>query len=157
MTNGTVGALSGGESSHDLDFPGAVEEEAMEKKIAADPVSYKGGAAFVEGPGFNVFAINDGEIFTPDRGVLEGVTRRTAIELSSELGIPLQARKVPAGDVREADEVFITSTAGGVMPVTRVDGVPIGEGTPGPITLLLREAYWELHRDPRFATPVEYA
>ena len=56
----------------------------------------------------------------------------------------------------EADEVFITSTAGGVMPVTRVDGVPIGEGIPGPITLRLREAYWELHRDPRFATPVEY-
>lgn len=110
----------------------------------------------VEGPGFNVFAIKDGEIFTPDRGVLEGVTRRTVIELSSELGIPLQARKVPASDVTEADEVFITSTAGGVMPVTRVDGVPIGEGTPGPITLRLREAYWELHRDPRFATPVEY-
>src|ERR687898_582675 len=81
----------------------------------------------VEGPGFNVFAIKDGEIFTPDRGVLEGVTRRTVIELSSELGIPLHARKVPAGEVREADEVFITSTAGGVTPVSRVDGVPLGE------------------------------
>jgi hypothetical protein len=38
----------------------------------------------------------------------------------------------------------------------RVDGVPVGGGAPGPVTLRLREAYWELHKDPRFATPVQY-
>ena len=110
----------------------------------------------VEGPGFNVFAIKDGTIFTPDRGVLEGVTRRTVVELAADHGLPLEARKVPAGEVREADEVFVTSTAGGIMPVTRMDGVPVGDGTPGLLTLRLRQAYWDLHRDPRFATPVEY-
>jgi branched-chain amino acid aminotransferase len=110
----------------------------------------------VEGPGFNVFAVKDGEVFTPDRGVLEGVTRRTVIELAAEKEIPLQVRKVPAREVRGADEVFVTSTAGGIIPVTRVDGAPVGEGAPGPLTLRLREEYWELHRDPRFATPVQY-
>jgi branched-chain amino acid aminotransferase len=110
----------------------------------------------VEGPGFNVFAAKDGTISTPDRGVLEGVTRRTVIELAGEREIPLQVRKVPAREVREADEVFVTSTAGGVIPVTRVDGEPVGGGAPGPVTLRLREAYWELHKDPRFATPVQY-
>ncbi|HEX2182269.1 MAG TPA: aminotransferase class IV [Rubrobacteraceae bacterium] len=110
----------------------------------------------VEGPGFNVFAVKDGEVFTPDRGVLEGVTRRTVIELAAEKEIPLQVRKAPAREVRGADEVFVTSTAGGIIPVTRVDGAPVGEGAPGPLTLRLREEYWELHRDPRFATPVQY-
>jgi branched-chain amino acid aminotransferase len=110
----------------------------------------------VEGPGFNVFAVEDGAVFTPDRGVLEGVTRRTVMDLAAEREVPLETRKVPAREVREADEVFVTSTAGGVIPVTRVDGVPVGGGAPGPVTLRLREAYWELHKDPRFATPVQY-
>jgi branched-chain amino acid aminotransferase len=110
----------------------------------------------VEGPGFNVFAVKDGGIFTPDRGVLEGITRKTVVELAGDHGFPLESREVPAGEVREADEVFVTSTAGGIMPVTEVDGKPVGDGAPGPVTLRLREAYWELHRDPRFATPVEY-
>ena len=110
----------------------------------------------VEGPGFNVFAVKDGNISTPSRGVLEGITRRTVIELASERGMPLGARAVPAAEVRAADEVFITSTAGGIMPVTKVDGAPVGDGAPGPFTLRLRDAYWELHRDPRFVTPVRY-
>ncbi len=110
----------------------------------------------VEGPGFNVFAVKDGEASTPSRGVLEGITRRTVIELASEHGIPLEVREVPAEEVRGADEVFVTSTAGGIMPVTEVDGERVGDGEPGPLTLRLREAYWDLHEDPRFATPVKY-
>ena len=110
----------------------------------------------VEGPGFNIFAARGGEIFTPDSGVLEGVTRETVFGLASELGILLETRKVSAEEVREADEVFVTSTAGGIMPVTKVDGEPVGGGTPGSLTIRLREAYWALHEDPRFVTPVEY-
>jgi branched-chain amino acid aminotransferase len=110
----------------------------------------------VEGPGFNVFAVKDGGVFTPSRGVLEGITRKTVIELAAELGIPLVLRPVPADEVRMADEVFITSTAGGIIPITTVDGRPVGNGEPGPVTWRLREAYWDLHRDPRFALPVRY-
>lgn len=110
----------------------------------------------VEGPGFNVFAARGGTVATPDRGVLEGVTRRTVIELAQDLGIPLESRPVPADELRRADEAFVTSTAGGVMPVTTVDGSPLGDGRPGPVTLRLREAYWALHEDPRFSSPVRY-
>ena len=110
----------------------------------------------VEGPGFNVFVVKGGEVFTPDLGVLEGITRKTIFELAAGEEITLQARKVPAGEVREADEVFITSTAGGIIPVTAVDGRRVGDGAPGPLTRRVRDAYWELHRDPRFATPVDY-
>jgi branched-chain amino acid aminotransferase len=110
----------------------------------------------IEGPGFNVFTVNGGRMATPERGVLEGITRKTVIELATDLGIPLEAREVPADEVRTADEVFITSTAGGVIPVTTVDGDPIGAGEPGPVTLRLREAYWNLHQDPRFTLPVRF-
>jgi branched-chain amino acid aminotransferase len=110
----------------------------------------------VEGPGFNVFVVEDGGIFTPDSGVLEGITRRTVMELASELGIPLEQRAIPAGEMRRAEEAFVTSTAGGIIPVTEVDGKAVGGGKPGPVTLRLREAYWELHRNPRFSTPVRY-
>ena len=110
----------------------------------------------VEGPGFNVFGVKDGRIATPSRGVLEGITRRTVIELAAEHGILLEERAVPAGEVRRADEVFVTSTAGGIIPVTEVDGERVGDGAPGPVTLRLREAYWGLHDNPRFATPVRY-
>ena len=110
----------------------------------------------VEGPGFNVFAVRDGAVSTPDRGVLEGITRRTVIELANEHGIPIEARPVPAESLRRADEVFLSSTAGGIIPVTTVDDVAVGGGEPGPTTLRLREAYWKLHHDPRFSTPVGY-
>ena len=110
----------------------------------------------VEGPGFNVFAVKDGRVCTPDRGVLEGVTRRTVIELAGELGVPLEAGPVSARELRCADEAFVSSTAGGIMPLTTVDGSPLGNGKPGPVTLQLREAYWDLNRDPRFSLAVDY-
>ncbi|MBA3794103.1 MAG: aminotransferase class IV [Rubrobacter sp.] len=110
----------------------------------------------VEGPGFNVFAVKDGRVCTPDRGVLEGVTRRTVIELAGELGVPLEAGPVSARELRCADEAFVSSTAGEIMPLTTVDGSPLGNGKPGPVTLRLREAYWDLHRDPRFSLAVDY-
>jgi branched-subunit amino acid aminotransferase/4-amino-4-deoxychorismate lyase len=108
----------------------------------------------VEGPGFNVFAVRDGAISTPDRGVLQGITRLTVIELAAEHGIPIEARPLPAESLRGADEVFLSSTAGGIIPVTTVDGGAIGDGKPGPVTLRLREAYWTLHDDPRFSLQV---
>ena len=109
----------------------------------------------VEGPGFNIFTVKDGGVFTPEIGVLEGITRKTVIELAAKHGIPLEQRAVPSKEVRDADEVFVTSTAGGIMPVTKVDGEAVGDSKLGPVTLHLREAYWELHMDARFTTPVE--
>jgi branched-chain amino acid aminotransferase len=110
----------------------------------------------VEGPGFNVFAVRDDVISTPARGILEGITRRTAMELAEREGIPVEERAVPPNEVRGADEVFFTSTAGGILPVTRVDGNSVGDGAPGKITLRLRREYWGLHENPSYTTPVRY-
>jgi branched-chain amino acid aminotransferase len=111
----------------------------------------------VEGPGFNLFVVAGGVLATPATGVLEGITRRTVTELAREQGYEVRETTVHADAVRRADEVLITSTAGGVVPVTSVDGAPVGDGTTGPVTRSLRDAYWRLHDDPRFATPVAYA
>jgi branched-chain amino acid aminotransferase len=109
-----------------------------------------------EGPGFNVFALVDGIWRTPASGTLHGITRRTAIELLGEGGARVEDGPLPAAEVRRADEVFVTSTAGGVIPVTAVDGVPVGTGRPGERTLDLRERYWARHTDPAYTTPVRY-
>lgn len=109
-----------------------------------------------EGPGFNVFVYYEGALLTPESGVLEGITRRTVLDLADELGIPARLGAFGANVLKEADEVFITSTAGGVMPVTKVNGKPVGMGTPGKVTTLIRRRYWEAHDEDRWTTPVDY-
>ena len=109
-----------------------------------------------EGPGFNVFAVKDGGLVTPALGVLPGITRRTVFDLSRKMGIAAVAKSVSPDELLAADEVFITSTAGGVMPVTVVDGQPIGAGLVGPITKRIMQAYWNSHEDPAWSIAVDY-
>ncbi|MCC5979225.1 MAG: aminotransferase class IV [Salinarimonas sp.] len=109
-----------------------------------------------EGPGFNVFALVEGTVLTPDTGVLPGITRRTVLEICAEEAIPARAQPLSVAALKAADEVFITSTAGGVMPVSRLDGIPVGAGKPGPLTAAVTKRYWAWHADERFAEPVEY-
>jgi len=107
-----------------------------------------------EGPGFNVFAVTGGRVATPGRGVLEGITRRTAIELCAEIGVPVEVGVLGVDALRNAEEAFVTSTAGGIMPLTRIDGRPVGDGRPGAITRRLIDLYWAKHEDPAWTTPV---
>ena len=71
------------------------------------------------------------------------------------LGEPVTVAPLPVTRLRAADEVFITSTAGGIMPVTRIDGEPVGDGKPGALTARLTALYWAKHTDPAWTTPVE--
>lgn len=107
-----------------------------------------------EGAGFNIFARFGRTLVTPDRGVFEGITRLSMIELAPELQLAVAERALPAEELRRADEVFITSTAGGVMPVTRLDGAVLGDGRPGPATRALHDLYWQRHAEGWHATPV---
>ena len=108
-----------------------------------------------EGAGFNIFTLEGGRVHTPDRGVLEGITRRTAIELCAELGMPVTVAPLPAERLNTAEEVFITSTAGGIMPVGMIDGVAVGDGKPGAFTKRLTALYWDKHKDPAWTTAVD--
>jgi len=108
-----------------------------------------------EGPGFNVFMAKDGVVYTAGQGVLEGISRRTAMELCIRLDIPLKTGPVPAALLRTADEVFLTSTGGGVLPIAKLDGVPLPH-FPGPITTRLYDAYWAIHDEAAYRDPVKY-
>ena len=112
--------------------------------------------AITEGPGYNVFANLDGRWLTPASGTLQGITRRSLIELARQAGQPVEEGRLTAGDLGRAAEILVTSTAGGIMPVTVIDGQPVGAGVPGPLTLQLRDLYWASHEDPRYCTPVRY-
>jgi branched-chain amino acid aminotransferase len=112
--------------------------------------------AITEGPGYNVFAHVDGRWVTPASGTLRGITRQSVIEIADEAGEPVVEGRLGADDLRRATEVLATSTAGGIMPVTVIDGQPVGAGVPGPLTVRLRDQYWLRHEDPRFSTPVRY-
>jgi branched-chain amino acid aminotransferase len=98
----------------------------------------------------------DGAVITPDYGMLEGVTRKTVIQIAQFLEIPVHVRAVLAEEFRSANEVFISTSGGGVLPVTRVDGNAIGNGEVGAITRKLVDAYWALHKDPSLNLPIVY-
>jgi len=111
----------------------------------------------VEGPGFNIFMVNGSTLTTPVKGVLEGMTRRTTIEIGPECGYEVVLGNLPAEEALAADEVFITTTAGGLIPITKIDRQAIGAGAPGPVTQKLQKRYWETHEDPRYILEIDYS
>jgi branched-chain amino acid aminotransferase len=118
-------------------------------------LDYEGNVT--EGAGYNVFALVGGRLLTPSSGALEGITRRTVLELASRDGIPAETVPLPEETFRSATELFATSTAGGVMPIVSLDRRRVGDGSAGPVTRRLRELYWQAHEDPRYITPVDYS
>lgn len=109
-----------------------------------------------EGPGFNVFAVQDGRVATPESGVLHGITRRSVVELCAELGVETEIRPMTAAELRDADEIFLATTAGGVMPASRIDGRIMGNDRPGPLSGRIEAAFWEKRKTGWHATPVDY-
>ena len=107
-----------------------------------------------EGPGFNVFCVRDGTILSPGGTVLEGVTRTTVKELCDEMGIEFSLGAMSPEALRGADEVFLSSTAGGIMPVKYVDDVELASIEPGSLSLTLRDLYWRKHEQGWHATAV---
>ena len=110
----------------------------------------------VEGPGFNVFVRTGDTVITPARGVLKGVTRQCMLELLERENLQVKQEPLPAATATAADEVFITSTAGGVMPVTQISNVTVGDGRPGYLSAKLNAGYWAMHDDPELNVQVEY-
>jgi branched-chain amino acid aminotransferase len=97
-----------------------------------------------EGSAMNIFMVRDGSVITPTitDNILEGITRRTAIELlRQELRLPVIERQIDRTEVYLCDEFFMTGTAAQITAVTRVDHRPIGSGKMGPVTTRLRQAF----------------
>ena len=98
----------------------------------------------------------DGVVVSPPRGVLEGITRRSVFELCAELGVSNQIRPIFRGELAQAEEVFFSTTAGGIMPVSRLGARILGNDRPGPLSTRLRETFWAKRRQGWLATPIDY-
>lgn len=97
-----------------------------------------------ENKGGNVFAFVDGVLKTPTtENCLAGLSRQTVLELASDLGIPARETRLGTYDFYTADEVFFTSTPYCIMPATRFNGLPVGDGKVGPVTKRLLAAWSE--------------
>ena len=98
-----------------------------------------------ENKGANVFLITESEIRTPTtRNSLDGVSRATILELAEKVGIPVREMDLQPYDLYTADEVFFTSTPYCIMPATKFNGLPVGDGTVGPVVKKLLAAWSEL-------------
>ena len=86
--------------------------------------------------GQNLFVVRDGTMRTPhpSAGILKGITRATVMELARKEGMTVVEDMMTKMDIVEADEAFLTGTAAEVIPIVKLDGQPIGDGSPGPTT-----------------------
>jgi len=99
-----------------------------------------------EGPGFNVWIVRGNALVTPADNLLEGITRRTVFDLAEELSVNAKTANLAAEDLSEANEAFLSTTAGGIIPITRVNDRPLGNGAPGLMTTKIQQRYWERRR-----------
>jgi branched-chain amino acid aminotransferase len=109
-----------------------------------------------EGPGFNAFTVKDGVVLTAKTGVLEGITRKTVLEICCHLGLPFEVRDVSKDEFLASDEVFIASSAGGPTPITQVNDRIYGNGAPGPVTEMIKAHYIQWRAEGPFLTPIHY-
>ncbi len=96
-----------------------------------------------EGTGENVYVVRDGEIATPGQhnSILDGITRRSIIQIASDLGYSVCERSVARAELYLAEEVFMSGTAAELVPVREIDDHRIGSGEPGEITRVLQDAF----------------
>ncbi|HEX6942689.1 MAG TPA: D-amino acid aminotransferase [Gemmatimonadaceae bacterium] len=118
----------------------------MAKQFASDHDAFESifvrEAVITEGSHTNVFGVLGGEVRTyPNSNyILPGITRNVVIELAHELGIPVSETPIYLHEVASLEECFLTGTTSDVMPVVTIDGKPVGNGRPGPLTMRLYEA-----------------
>ena len=120
------------------------------------PFLTDGDSNLTEGSGFNIVLVKDGVLYTPDRGVLHGVTRKSVFDVARMNGVEVRCEVVPVELAYQADEVFMCTTAGGIMPITSLDGKKINGGKIGPVTAKIWDGYWQMHWDPAYTIEIQY-
>jgi branched-chain amino acid aminotransferase len=107
-----------------------------------------------EGSGENIFVVWEGRIITPPpaASILDGITRKSALQIARDLGIEVIERDIARAELYLADEVFMTGTAAELVPVREIDDHTVGTGEPGEITRAVQTAFEDaLHgRDERY-------
>jgi branched-chain amino acid aminotransferase len=121
--------------------------EALDNDVP-EAVMYNHEGYVAEATGDNVFIVKSSVIYAPpvEAGSLEGITRAVVIRLARHEGLDIIEKNLTRYDLYVCDEFFLTGTAAEVIGVVEIDGRTIGDGTPGPITRLLREKFFEYAR-----------
>ena len=109
-----------------------------------------------EGPGFNIFSIKDNCLVTPEYDVLEGISRQTVLEIGAELGLMTETRTLPLEELLQSDEVLISTSGGGVSPITQIDDRLFSNGSPGELTTAIKKRYFEWAGSPAYRTEIDY-
>ncbi len=106
--------------------------------------------------GSNLFQVKDGIVHTPtsSSGILHGITRSRILKLAEELGYDVDERDITPYELLNADEIFLTGTMAEVVPVVRIQGVPIGDGKPGPVTKEIIKGFQRMTQDPKEGTVI---
>lgn len=118
-------------------------QQKMREHNAADVLYYQNGLVS-EFPRSNVFIVtNQGVVVTPDENILKGITRMKLLDLIRDK-FDVEERELHLDEVKNAAEVFMTSTTKRLLPITQVDDVVIGEGKAGPLTTLLNNMFLEM-------------
>jgi len=139
-----------------LNYLSSVMAKLEARRCGADEALILNAAGQVaEAAVANVFVVSRGELRTPPPtdGALEGITRASVLELARALGLVARERSLGRVDLFGADEVFLTGTGVGIVPVRSLDGRPVGGDAPGPVTEKLQQAFAELVR--QTGVPVE--
>ena len=122
-------------------------EDGFDEALMLDADGY-----VAEGSGENFFIVKDGKLYSPFLdSCLDGITRKTIIDLAMELKIPFQEKKITVEDVFDADESFFSGTAAEVVPINSLDNQKIGTGLRGPVTEKLQTTYFDQVRGKREA------
>jgi branched-chain amino acid aminotransferase len=107
-----------------------------------------------EGPGYSVFIAREGKLYTPPaENILYSITRETVFEIAVNDGLEVIETQLIPYDLYTADELFLASTAGGIIPIAEVDGRTISTGMPGPITKRVSKLYFEMMEKGVHGTP----
>jgi branched-chain amino acid aminotransferase len=123
-----------------------ISKHAAEAKGFGDALMLDYEGYLAETTGANLFLVIDGSLHTPtpDR-FLDGITRRTVIDLANERGIEVRERRIKPDEVRNAQEIFVTGTAAELTPVRAIDDLHYQLG---PVTRQLQDAFHDLTRQP---------
>lgn len=124
-------------------YPSMAKMEA--KARGADDAWMVEEGRVTEGTSNNAYIVKDGRIVTRElsHDILHGITRAAVLRFAAEAQMAVEERAFTIAEAQDADEAFVTSASAFVMPVVRIDGTPIGSGTPGPVAARLREIYLE--------------
>ena len=124
-------------------LPNVLAKQAAREQGAREAWMVDAGGRITEGASSNAWIVSrDGKLVTRPLGndILPGITRAVVVELARELGVPLVEQPVSLRDLPAVEELFVCGTTTDVQPIVELDGRPIGNGKPGPITNRLREA-----------------